>query len=379
MMGEVNFLMGNLQVWSQSERFITAFQRFNWIDLGIALLIFLVFLGFRKLFTKYIYKLILALVKKLPVDIVSKILLAYERPLRWFWVILGTYLALTYLPFPITTFNFVQQVFRSFIIALIGWGIFNYFSDQSNPFERMISRTKLDADSMLIPFLGRVFRMLVVIFTAVSILDTWNIQIGAFVAGLGVAGLAFSLAAQDTVANFFGGVVIITEKPFAKGDWIQTPSVEGTVEDISFRSTQIRTFADTIVTVPNSKLSNEAITNWSKMSKRRIDYELAISYRTPNEKLKTALKEIEAMLHAHSGVHPDTIMVRFTDFRDYSLGVFVYFFTKTTVWAEYLAVKEDTNLQILSILEKHGIEIALPSQQIYLPEKEDGKKLMTGE
>ncbi|MEI2367905.1 mechanosensitive ion channel family protein [Niallia circulans] len=365
--------------WSQMERFIAAFQRFNWIDLGIALLIFLVFLGFRKLFTAYIYKLVLAMVKKLPVDIVSKILLAFEKPLRWFWVILGTYLALTYLPFPITTFNFVQLLYKSFIIGLIGWGIFNYFSDQSNPFERMISRTKLDSDSMLIPFLGRVFRMLVVIFTAVSILDVWEIQIGAFVAGLGVAGLAFSLAAQDTVANFFGGVVIITEKPFSKGDWIQTPSVEGTVEDISFRSTQIRTFADTIVTVPNSKLSNEAITNWSKMSKRRIDYELAISYRTPNEKLKTALKEIDEMLRAHPGVHPDAIMVRFTDFRDYSLGIFVYFFTKTTVWAEYLAVKEDTNLQILSILEKHGIEIALPSQQIYLPEKEDGKKLMTGE
>lgn len=371
--------MDDLQVWSQWERFIAAFERFNWMDIGIALLIFLVFLGFRKLFTTYIFKLVLGMVKKLPVATVSKVLLAFEKPLRWFWVIIGTYLALTYLPFPITTFYFVQQIYKSFIIGLIGWGIFQYFSDQSNPFERLVSRTKLDADSMLIPFLGKVFRMLVVIFTAVSILDIWDIQIGAFVAGLGVAGLAFSLAAQDTVANFFGGVVIITEKPFSKGDWIQSPSVEGTVEDITFRSTQIRTFADSIVTVPNSKLSNEAITNWSKMAKRQISYELALSYRTPNEKLRVALREIEEMLHAHQGVHKDVIMVRFTEFRDYSLGVFIYFFSKTTVWSEFLEVKEDTNLQILNILEKHGIEIALPSQQIYLPEKEEGKKLMAGE
>ena len=292
--------MGDLNNWSsQLERFIHSFQRFNWIDLGIALLIFLVFLGLRKLFTKYIYKLVLSFASKLPIETVSKILLAFEKPLRWFWVIIGTYLALTYLPFTNTTTEFVLQIYKTFIVALVGWGFYNYFTDQSNPFEKFASRTNLDSDSMLIPFLGRIFRMVIVILTFVSILGIWEIQIGAFVAGLGVAGLAFSLAAQDTVANFFGGVVIITEKPFSKGDWIQTPSVEGTVEDITFRSTQIRTFEDTIVTVPNSKLSNEPITNLSKMGKRRVDFELAISYETPKDKLKIALLEMEEMLHAH--------------------------------------------------------------------------------
>ena len=368
-------VMGDLNNWSsQLERFIHSFQRFNWIDLGIALLIFLVFLGLRKLFTKYIYKLVLSFASKLPIETVSKILLAFEKPLRWFWVIIGTYLALTYLPFTNTTTEFVLQIYKTFIVALVGWGFYNYFTDQSNPFEKFASRTNLDSDSMLIPFLGRIFRMVIVILTFVSILGIWEIQIGAFVAGLGVAGLAFSLAAQDTVANFFGGVVIITEKPFSKGDWIQTPSVEGTVEDITFRSTQIRTFEDTIVTVPNSKLSNEPITNLSKMGKRRVDFELAISYETPKDKLKIALLEMEEMLHAHPGVHPDVVMVKFTEFRDYSLGIYVYYFTQTTVWSEYMAVKEEANLQILAILEKHGVEIALPSQQIYLPQTEKEKE-----
>lgn len=362
--------MGDLKGWSsQWERFIFSFQQFNWIDLGIALLIFLVFLGFRKLFTKYIYKLVLSLASKLPVETVSKVLLAFEKPLRWFWVIIGTYLALEYLPFTITTTSFVQQIYKSFIVSLVGWGLFNYFTDQSRPFEKLVSRTKLDADSMLIPFLARIIRVLIVLLTAVTILGIWEIQIGAFVAGLGVAGLAFSLAAQDTVANFFGGVVIITEKPFSKGDWIKTPSVEGTVEDITFRSTQIRTFEDSVVTVPNSKLSNEAIINWSKMGKRQVSFELALSYKTPNDKLKSAISEIEQMLRDHQGVHPDVVMVKFREFKDYSLGIFVYYFTKTTVWAEYLTVKQDTNLQILDILARHGVEIAIPSQQLYLPEQ----------
>lgn len=361
--------MGDLKMFSsQFDRFINNFKHFNWIDLAIALLIFVIFLGFRKLFTKYIYKIILSLVSKLPIETVSKVFVAFEKPFRWFWVIIGTYLSLSYLPFTNTSTNFFGQIYQSFLVILIGWGFFNYFTDESNPFEKLVSKTKIDSDSMLIPFLARIIRMIIVIFTAVSILGIWDIQIGAFVAGLGVAGLAFSLAAQDTVANFFGGVVIITEKPFSKGDWIKTPSVEGTVVDITFRSTQIRTFADTVVTVPNSKLSNEPITNLSRMGKRQINFELGLSYNTTNEQMKAALIDLEELLKNHPGVHPDLILVKFTDFRDFSLGVLLYFFTKTTMYDEYLNVKQDINLRIIEVLERHGIEIAFPTQQIYVAE-----------
>ncbi|GAF63895.1 mechanosensitive ion channel family protein [Alkalihalobacillus trypoxylicola] len=363
-----------MEAWtSQWSRFLNSFSRFDWVDIGIAVLIFLIFLVFRKIFTKYVYKIILGLAKKAPVETISKVLMAFERPLRWFWVIIGTYLALLYLPFFGVTAEFVQSIYKTFIIALIGWGIFNYFSEYSNPFEKVAEKTDIDEDSMLIPFIAKLIRAAVVIITVVAILSVWEIEVGAFVAGLGVAGLAFSLAAQDTIANFFGGVVIITEKPFAKGDWIETPSVEGTVEDITFRSTEIRTFSDTIVTVPNSTLANEPITNWSKMSKRRVDFELALTYDTPNEKITKAVEGIEKMLREHSGVHPDVIMVNFTEFRESHLGIFIYFFTKTTIWSEYLKVKENTNLKILEILKENGVVIALPSRQLYVPHSDEIK------
>ncbi len=134
---------------------------------------------------------------------------------------------------------------------------------------------------------------------------------------------------------FFGGVVIITDKPFSIGDWIESSSVEGVVEDINFRSTKVRTFAQALVTVPNSVLANEAITNWTKMGRRQISFKLGVTYSTPKEKLDKCITEIREMLKNHSDIHPQTIFVNFDGFNDSSLDIFLYFFTKSTDWGEF--------------------------------------------
>lgn len=221
----------------------------------------------------------------------TNLLLSYEHPLRIFWVILGTYLALLYLPYDITAHEFVQHSYRSILIILVGWGLYNYVSQHSRGLFRFARKIEIDEDSMLIPFLEKIGKFLILAIIFVAVLSEWNIEIGTFIAGLGIGGLAFALAAQDTIGNFFGGVIIITEKPFSKGDWIETPTVEGTVEDITFRSTQIRTFADSLVTVPNSTLANEPITNWSLMGKRQISFNLAIDKVTSPDKLEQATEK----------------------------------------------------------------------------------------
>ncbi|KGA98890.1 mechanosensitive ion channel protein [Alkalihalobacillus alcalophilus ATCC 27647 = CGMCC 1.3604] len=366
------------EVQAQWERIWRTLSNLHWEDFAVALGIFLIFLLFRKVFTKYIYKLILAVSRKTPAETVTNLLMSFEKPLRWFWVIIGTYLALLYLPFHITTVNFVQQIYSSFIIALFGWGFFNYFSQHSTMFTKLAKKTNLEEDSMLIPFLSKFIRAAIVVLTFVIILSENGVEIGAFVAGLGVAGLAISLAAQDTISNFLGGVVIVTEKPFSKGDWIETPTIEGTVEDISFRSTQIRTFSDTIVTIPNSTIANDPITNWSTMRKRRVDFELGIMFDTPTERVEKAVQDIEKMLRSHEGVHQDVIMVNFTEFRESRLGIFIYYFTKTTIWSEYLNVKEDVNKKILNILKEDKVDVAIPSQNLIVaePEKEEVQKVV---
>ncbi len=356
-----------MERWQQLVR---SFQYLEWIDLSIAFGIFLIFLVFRKLFTTYIFKFVLSLTKRTPTEVFTNVLLSFEKPLRLFWVILGTYLALLYLPFNITTTQFVQHIYRSFIIVLLGWGLYNYMSAQSAFFFRFARKVELDEDSMLVPFLSKVLRFSVIALTIVVIAGEWGYSISGFVAGLGLGGLAFALAAQDTIGNFFGGIIIITEKPFSKGDWIKTPSVEGVVEDITFRSTQIRTFEDSIVTVPNSTLSNEPITNWSKMSKRRIMFNIGVTYSTPKEKIEGCARKIEALLREHEEINQELIMVRFSDFNSSSLDIFVYFFTNTTAWTEWYRIKEDINFKIIDILKNEGVDIAFPSRSLYM-EKDD--------
>jgi MscS family membrane protein len=170
----------------------------------------------------------------------------------------------------------------------------------------------------------------------------------------------------------FGGMVIFLDKPFTIGDWISTPSVEGTVEDITFRSTKIRTFAHALVTVPNATLANEPITNWSRMGKRRITFHLGVTYTTSRSKLEKCVQAIRAMLEEHPGIHKETIFVYFERFNESSLDIFLYFFTNTTDWKEYLSIREDVNFKIMQILEQEGVSVAFPSRSIYI-EKVDGQ------
>jgi MscS family membrane protein len=142
--------------------------------------------------------------------------------------------------------------------------------------------------------------------------------------------------------------------------------VEGVVEDISFRSTRIRTFAQAVVTVPNATLSNEPITNWSKMGKRQITFQLGLQYDTSRAKLETVTRRIEQLLRDHSEVHKETILVRFDNFGASSMNVFIYFFTSTVMWAEFLKVKEDVNFKIMEILEEEEVVIAFPTRTLHI-------------
>jgi MscS family membrane protein len=142
--------------------------------------------------------------------------------------------------------------------------------------------------------------------------------------------------------------------------------MEGVVEDIGFRSTKVRTFAQALVSIPNSKLANEVITNWSRMGKRRIKFRLGIKYSTPVEKIKEFLQQVRDMLEKHPEIDKDTIFIYFDQFGDSSLDIFSYFFTKTINWKKYLEAREDVNLRIIEIAENLNIEFAFPSTSIYL-------------
>ncbi len=342
----------------------TLLNVYLWKQIGIAAAIFFVFLLIRRVFVRYVLKTVFKLLQRSKTDLDVKLLLAFEGPLKAFIVVLGIYFAFVYLPLTPYQDLLVLKFFRGFIIAIITWALYNLIG--AYLFEELGSKLGLQIDKILIPFLTKVLRFIVIVLGLSIIAQEWGYNVSGFIAGLGLGGLAFALAAKDAIANIFGGIVIITDKPFSIGDWILTPSVEGTVEDISFRSTKVRTFANALVTVPNATLSNEAITNWTRMGKRRVSFYLGVTYTTTREKLEQCVKEIKDLLVNHPEVHKETIFVHFNDFNDSSLDIFIYFFTVTTVWGEYLRVREDINLKIMRILEGKGVSIAFPSRSIYM-------------
>lgn len=334
-------------------------------DAVIACAIFLFFLLLRKIFTNYVFSLALKLFSKTDSELDEKILLAFKGPMRFLFVILGFYAALLCLPLDEGRQLLAVKIFRSAIIVLLTWGLYNLQDVHSIFFEKVQEKFDIRFDKILIPFLSKFFRVVTILLAFTVIFQEWGYNINGLIAGLGLGGLAFAMAAQDALANIFGGIVIILDKPFSIGDWIKTPSVEGTVEDINFRSTKVRTFAQALVTVPNSTLANESITNWSKMGKRRITFHLGVTYTTPRDKLEKCVREIRTMLENHPEIHKETIFVRFDNFGESSLDIFLYFFTVTTVWEEYLRVKEDVNFKIMEILEREGVSAAFPSRSIY--------------
>ncbi|KAB2951180.1 mechanosensitive ion channel family protein [Heliorestis acidaminivorans] len=335
-------------------------------DIALALAIFFLFLVFRKIFSRYIFQLMLRILKKTETDFVAPILLAFEKPLQFFFVIIGIYVSLTYTALLPNYQDLLLRFFRSAIIVTIAWGVYNLGDIYTGIFRNLERKLDVQFDEILIPFLSKILRFITILFALSIIAQEWGYEVDGLIAGLGLGGLAFALAAQDTLSNIFGGIIIIVDKTFKIGDWIKSSSVEGTVEEITFRSTKVRTFSQALVTVPNSKLVNDAITNWSRMGKRQITFNVGVTYSTTREQMERCVEDIKKMLQEHEEVHPETIFVTFDRFNDSSLDIFLYFFTKTTVWGEFLAVKQDVNLKIMQILEENNVSVAFPTTTVYV-------------
>lgn len=334
------------------------------IIISAAIVLFSFILQF--VFSRYFCRFLLRLSSRTASNLEDLIISAIRRPVASLILVTGVYLAVLNLPFVPADSPIISRLFRSLVIALIGWALFNLEDPTSALFRGLRSKIGLQFDEIILPFLSRTLRVVTALLVLIIIIQEWGYEVNGFIAGLGLGGLAFALAAQDTLANIFGGVVIIWDKPFSIGDWIRTPQVEGVVEDLTFRSTKIRTFAQALVTVPNSVMAKEPITNWSRMGKRQITFNLGVTYSTPREKLERCLAEIRNMLRQHPDIHKETIFVNFDHFGDNGLQIFLYFFTVTTNWGEFLRVKEDVNFRIMDILAREGVEVAYPSTSIYI-------------
>jgi MscS family membrane protein len=226
--------------------------------------------------------------------------------------------------------------------------------------------TETTFDDQLVPVVRTLGKLVIFIVGFLLIIQNLGGQVGSLLAGLGIGGAAIALASKDTIANLFGSIVIFVDRPFQVGDWVEIGAQEGTVEAVGLRVTRIRTFANSLITVPNSALTTTAINNWSKMRKRRIRLTIGVTYGTPPDKVKAGVDAIRDVLQSDRRVAQDFMLVNFTNFGDSSLEIFVYAFTLTIRWAEYMQIREDLLIEIMRRFEELGLSFAFPSQSVYI-------------
>ncbi len=300
---------------------------------------------------------------------VGTILSGMSRPSVMLALAGGLYLASTFMTLDAVTYGFWLNACRTIAVLAFGWLIFRMVDVLELYLRRWTSRTRTALDDQLVPLLRKTLRVFVVVVAALFIAQNiFHWDVGALIAGLGLGGLAFALAAKDLLSNLFGSITIFADRPFQLGDWVRISGTEGIVEEVGFRSTRIRTFYGELVTMPNATVADSPVQNVSRRPFIRRNLNVTVTYDTPPQKLRRAIGIVREMLDARRDHWaPDRpAKVHFSDFNADSLNLLVvYWFIPPDYW-ESLAFNHDFNMELLDRFNAEGIEFAFPTQTLYL-------------
>jgi len=343
---------------------------FMGVDIGslvIAVAIFGSFLILRGFFSKFVLYRLHLWAQKSETKVDDKVVEALIPPVKFIPVILGLFFATQYLNLEGDLEFFVLRIEKSLIAFVIFWGIHR----AAEPLSHTVKRLERLLNRSMFQWVFKAVKVIIVFIGGAVILEIWGIEVGPLLAGLGLFGAAVALGAQDLFKNLIGGITILAEKRFHPGEWIGVDGVvEGTVEEIGFRSTKVRRFDKAPVHVPNAQLSDAAVTNFSRMTFRRIYWKVGVEYRTTTEQLKIIRDGIMNYIEECGDFElSDEVatFVRVDSFNNSSIDIMVYCFTRTVIWGEYLEAKEKFAFAIKKIVEEDaGTGFAFPSQSIYL-------------
>jgi MscS family membrane protein len=205
-----------------------------------------------------------------------------------------------------------------------------------------------------------------VVIGGLFILQNLNVNITALLAGISIGGLAIALAAQDTLKNFFGSLMIFIDKPFSVGHWITSGDLDGTVEEVGFRSTRIRTFRNSLTYVPNGKLADSTIDNHGLRQYRRFFMHISITYDTPPDLIEVFVEGLRKIVDRHPNTRKDFYIVEFNDMGDFALKIMFYIFFAVPTWPEELRARHEVLVEIVRLAEKIGIRFAFPTQTLHM-------------
>lgn len=228
------------------------------------------------------------------------------------------------------------------------------------------SETADTFDDQLVPVVRQGSKLFVYVIGGLTMAQALNYNVTSLLAGVGLGGAAIALASKDTIANVFGSFVIFVDRPFQVGDWVEIDGQEGTIEEVGLRTTRIRTFANSLITLPNSTLTTAPINNWSRMKKRRIKLTIGVTYGSTADQIDKAVKALRDVLANDERVMQDFYLVNFNNFGPYSLDIFVYAFTKTTRWDQYMQVRQEILIKFMYAIQELELEFAFPTQTLHV-------------
>ncbi len=338
----------------------------NATDIIVSLVIFLLFYLLRRLIARFILNRLSKIVSRTSNQIDDAVIEVLDGPLKFFPVVIGFFIASSYLDISDNNQDFLDLLNRSLITIFIFWLLHQLII----PFSFVIKNFESKISKPLVDWTLKGLKILVIVLGAVAILELWGIRVGPVIAGLGLFGVAVALGAQDLFKNLISGIMILMEKRFTVGDVILVSGeVEGVVEQIGFRSTLVRRFDSTPVMVPNYKFAEQSVTNYTRRHHRRIRWLIGLEYKTTIDQLKNIRDDINNLINKNDNFAKNDnagFYVRIDSFSSSSIDMLVQAFTVTNDWAQYLQIKEDLAVQIINIVEKNRAAFAFPSQSLYV-------------
>ena len=359
------FLAAGVAVWS------TGMFGVSLGEVLLAVVVFFLFLFARRLFSRFIIRTVKTVTARTKTTIDDEILSAIEEPLRFVFVVVGVYAAGQVAPFPEVVNDFLERLVRSLIAFTIFWTLYRCVEPLSFP-ARQADRSVRHGGPAREP--ARLLRQARQVRHRLSRRRRHS-------RGMGLQRRRCprrsrpgrhggGLRRPELISNLFAGIAIFLDHMFEKGDWIRTPDVEGTVEEIGFRTTKIRRFDLSLVTIPNAKLAGEAVVNFSRMSHRRIYWMIGLEYRTSEHQLKLIVNALSEYVHGNADFETDpakaTTLINVDSFNESSIDIMFYCFTKTAKWGEWMIIKETLAYKVKEIVEQNGAGFAFPSSSLYV-------------
>lgn len=324
-----------------------------------------IILGMR-LFCPIISQIIIAIFHKI-FKIKTK---AYESgfygPLKFLFTLIGFGVAIHFLKLPEGIINLYNKVFKILFILATAKALTNCLTPDSTFFTKLESTTRFNGNEALNSFISKILKAIIYMLATFMILSDLNYDLGGLVAGLGIGSAALALAAQDFVKSLIGGFSIISDKTFEIGDFIEIGEYQGTVIDITFRSTRIKANNNAIIAVPNSVIVTEYVKNWSKLENRRLELRLRIGLETSTETINRCISKLKTMLKTNENVVEETVSVVLESIESDANVIWIITHINTTDYNEFLRIREEINCSILDVLERENIELVYPTQKVYM-------------